>query len=98
MGKDSQSTDKLPRPQKSKLSVNQYPSSRDPKIMKLGSNMNSTSIVVDHINNLPTINLNNRISKAHDLYQKNLKLFDAIQKTKSTIPKKQYLMQLDEKN
>jgi hypothetical protein len=66
--------------------------------MKLGSNMNSTSIVVDHINNLPTINLNNRISKAHDLYQKNLKLFDAIQKTKSTIPKKQYLMQLDEKN
>ena len=73
-------------------------SKQEQRINKMINQMNSTPIIINHVNNLPTINLNNRISKAHDLYQKNLKLFDAIQKTKSTIPKKEYLMQLEERN
>ena len=86
MGKDSQSSDRLPKPFSKSSRMNLIASKQEVKINKMIQSMNSTPIIINHTNNLPTINLNNRISKAHNLYQKNLKLFDAIQKTKPTIP------------
>jgi len=47
------------------------------------------SITLSH--NLPTLNLNQRISKAKQIYQDNLKLYNKILNTKSSIPSKQQL-------
>lgn len=52
---------------------------------------------IEQKNNLPTINLKQRINKAHNLYQENIKMYNKLQQTKSSIPKLEILRQDIEK-